>query len=187
LARESIDTGLLPDPCADWSPVPAAAIVIDVLEGLGRHGAPAVLVVPVAFTSDHVETLFEIDIEYRRAEGREGRAGRTRPATPAPPPPRRHLASKAGIRRFERAPSLNGEPLLGAALGDIVAAHLRGGRAAETPQFGLPCAGCANPACRRILKPVGPYSKGPAGGLSGEWPSDADAAALRARGAEPCE
>jgi tetratricopeptide (TPR) repeat protein len=38
LARESIDTGLLPDPCADWSPVPAAAIVIDVLEGLGRHG-----------------------------------------------------------------------------------------------------------------------------------------------------
>lgn len=37
VARESIDAGLLPDPCADWSPVPAAEIVIEVLEAIGRH------------------------------------------------------------------------------------------------------------------------------------------------------
>ena len=98
----------------------------------------------------------------------------------------RHLAAKAGIARFERAPSLNGEPLLAAALGDLAAAHLRGGSATATPQFGLPCAGCANPACRRILQPVAPYTKGPAGGPSGEWPTAAVGASLQGR-ATPCD
>lgn len=68
-----------------------------VLEGLGRQGAPAVLVVPVAFTSDHVETLFEIDIEYRQAPFPDF-------APPAPslaPPPRRPLP--AGTLRPKRA------------------------------------------------------------------------------------
>lgn len=37
----------------------------EVLKGLGRQGHKYVLTVPVAFTSDHIETLFEIDIEYR--------------------------------------------------------------------------------------------------------------------------
>ena len=34
------------------------------IEGLARNGRKNVLIVPVAFTSDHVETLYEIDIEY---------------------------------------------------------------------------------------------------------------------------
>ena len=33
-------------------------------QGLGRQKHKNVLAVPIAFTSDHVETLFEIDIEY---------------------------------------------------------------------------------------------------------------------------
>ena len=37
VARESVDTGLTPDPCVDWSPVPAAVIVVEALEALGRH------------------------------------------------------------------------------------------------------------------------------------------------------
>ena len=37
----------------------------DMLTGLGSKGCPGVLIVPIAFTSDHVETLFECDIEYR--------------------------------------------------------------------------------------------------------------------------
>jgi protoporphyrin/coproporphyrin ferrochelatase len=34
------------------------------LEGFGKQGHKHVLAVPIAFTSDHIETLFEIDIEY---------------------------------------------------------------------------------------------------------------------------
>ncbi|MBK8661756.1 MAG: ferrochelatase [Ignavibacteriales bacterium] len=32
---------------------------------LGSKGVKDVLVVPISFVSDHVETLFELDIEYR--------------------------------------------------------------------------------------------------------------------------
>ena len=42
------------------------------------------MVVPIAFTSDHIETLFEIDEEYAEE------------------------AEEAGIELFRRAPSLNG-------------------------------------------------------------------------------
>jgi len=34
------------------------------MPGLGRLGHKNVLLIPVAFTSDHIETLFELDIEY---------------------------------------------------------------------------------------------------------------------------
>lgn len=34
------------------------------LEGLARLGKKQVVLVPIAFTSDHIETLYEIDLEY---------------------------------------------------------------------------------------------------------------------------
>jgi hypothetical protein len=37
----------------------------DVLQDLGKQGLKNLVVVPVSFTSEHVETLEEIDIEYR--------------------------------------------------------------------------------------------------------------------------
>lgn len=37
---------------------------IDALKGLNKNGNNDVLMVPVAFTSDHIETLFELDLEY---------------------------------------------------------------------------------------------------------------------------
>lgn len=43
----------------------------DVIKGLAKQGHKHVLAVPIAFTSDHVETLFEIDIEYKE-EAEEG-------------------------------------------------------------------------------------------------------------------
>ena len=55
----------------------------DVLSELGRRGSDAVLVVPVSFVSDHIETLQEIDIQYK------------------------DLAGKSGIREFQRVPALN--------------------------------------------------------------------------------
>ena len=36
----------------------------DAIKGLAKNGHKHLLIVPVAFTSDHIETLFEIDQEY---------------------------------------------------------------------------------------------------------------------------
>jgi protoheme ferro-lyase len=42
----------------------------EALKGLARLGKKQVVLVPIAFTSDHIETLYEIDLEYIK-EGRE--------------------------------------------------------------------------------------------------------------------
>merc|ERR1711907_346180 len=104
----------------------------DVIKGYARQGHRHVMLVPIAFTSDHIETLFEIDIEYMEE------------------------AHQVGIETFKRAPSLNGSLLFQEALGDIVADHLRSG-AVSTPQYGINCAGCVNPTCRVIMNPIAPY------------------------------
>ena len=93
-----------------------------------------ILAIPIAFTSDHIETLHEIDIEY--AED----------------------AEKADIAMFKRAPSLNDEPLLIQAQAEIVKDHLASGRV-STPQYELNCPGCVNPVCRSVLNPIAPYKK----------------------------
>jgi ferrochelatase len=36
----------------------------DAIKGLAKNGHNNALLVPVAFTSDHIETLFELDLEY---------------------------------------------------------------------------------------------------------------------------
>ncbi len=56
----------------------------------------AVLVVPIAFVSDHSETLVELDIEYRE------------------------IAHKAGVPGYFRVPAQNSDPRFIAALADIV-------------------------------------------------------------------
>jgi ferrochelatase len=70
------------------------------VERLGRAGREAVLVVPISFVSDHIETLHEIDIELRG------------------------IAAGAGIRRFGRAPSLNDGADFAAALCGIATGAL---------------------------------------------------------------
>lgn len=42
----------------------------DALKGLARLGRKQVVLVPIAFTSDHIETLYELDLEYIK-EARE--------------------------------------------------------------------------------------------------------------------
>jgi ferrochelatase len=42
----------------------------DALKGLARLGRKQVVLIPIAFTSDHIETLYELDIEYAK-EARE--------------------------------------------------------------------------------------------------------------------
>jgi ferrochelatase len=45
----------------------------DALKGLARLGKKRVVLVPIAFTSDHIETLYELDLEYGK-EAREVRS-----------------------------------------------------------------------------------------------------------------
>ncbi len=68
----------------------------EALEEVAARGAERVLVIPISFVSDHVETLHEIAIE-----GRE-------------------LAERRGFHRFECTSGLNDSPKFIAALADLV-------------------------------------------------------------------
>lgn len=109
-----------------------------VIKDLGAGGRKKVLVVGIAFTSDHIETLSEIDIEYG------------------------DLAREVGITEFKRAPAFNGDPLFQDALARIVLDHMEKGEAC-TSQYGFRCPGCTNPQCRNILNPVAEYERTPVG------------------------
>lgn len=101
-----------------------------VIRALGRQRRQRVLVVPIAFTSDHIETLHELDIEY---------AG---------------LAQEVGIAQFKRAPALNDDPRFIDALAEIVRDHLCSGERYSS-QYKLRCPGCENEMCRTLLNPAG--------------------------------
>ena len=96
-----------------------------VIRMLGERGQKDVLVVPIAFTSDHIETLSELDREYGT------------------------LAGKVGITSYHRVPALNDRSDFIDALADIVREHLDSGRVCST-QYLARCPGCANDACRKI-------------------------------------
>jgi ferrochelatase len=93
---------------------------------LGAQGHKHVLVVPIAFTSDHIETLSELDREYGE------------------------VARRAGITHYKRVPALNDRPRFLGALAEIVRDHLASGQPYSS-QYRFRCAGCVNPQCRNIL------------------------------------
>ena len=43
----------------------------EVIRGLVKRGHTHLLLVPIAFTSDHIETLHELDLEYAEELGKE--------------------------------------------------------------------------------------------------------------------
>lgn len=95
----------------------------------GERGHRHLLVVPIAFTSDHIETLSELDREYG------------------------HLAHTVGITHYHRAPALNDRPGFLDALAALVHGHLESGEV-HSSQYPMNCAGCTNPQCRRVLNPI---------------------------------
>ena len=101
-----------------------------VIKRLGGRGQKHLLVVPIAFTSDHIETLSELDREYGE------------------------VAHRVGITQYKRTPALNDRPGFMDALADVVREHLVTGRA-YGPLYRTRCPGCVNPQCRQILNPVG--------------------------------
>lgn len=74
---------------------------VDTVKRLASEGVKQLLVVPVAFVSDHIETLHELDIELRRE------------------------AAHAGIEEFRVMPGLNDSPLYIDALARIVTARMQ--------------------------------------------------------------
>ena len=101
-----------------------------VIRRLGARGQKHVLVVPIAFTSDHIETLSELDREYGE------------------------VAHQAGITHYRRTPALNDRPRFLDALAEIVREHLRVGPGVQHRSTAMRCAGCVNPQCRKILNPM---------------------------------
>jgi ferrochelatase len=91
----------------------------EVLAELGEAGVSDVLVVPLSFVSDHIETLYEVDMLFADA------------------------ARAAGITGYYRPPALNTHPLFIEALAGLVHDRLetpvdrRGTRPACAPEFAI--------------------------------------------------
>ena len=73
----------------------------DVLEELGKAKVRELVVVPISFVGEHIETLQEIDIEYKE------------------------IAEKAGIRNFRRVKALDTNPTFIDGLSDLVISTLK--------------------------------------------------------------
>lgn len=87
----------------------------DTIRELGAKGTQSLLAVPISFVSEHIETLEEIDMEYRE------------------------LAHESGIQNWGRVPALNTNPTFINDLADAVLEALPyvGSMAASTPQDAL--------------------------------------------------
>uniref|UniRef100_A0A8C0W043 Ferrochelatase, mitochondrial n=1 Tax=Castor canadensis TaxID=51338 RepID=A0A8C0W043_CASCN len=96
----------------------------EAIKGLCERGRKNILLVPIAFTSDHIETLYELDIEYSQV-----------------------LAKECGVENIRRAESLNGNPLFSKALADLVHSHIQSNKLCSK-QLTLSCPLCVNPVCR---------------------------------------
>ncbi|KAF2640988.1 ferrochelatase mitochondrial precursor [Massarina eburnea CBS 473.64] len=93
----------------------------DTVKSFMKKGNTDMILIPIAFTSDHIETLYELDKEVigEDAEGHEG------------------------VKRVE---SLNGNPVFIEALADIAKAHMQSGVACSN-QMTLRCPGCVSERC----------------------------------------
>ena len=72
----------------------------ETLRSLAREGVTDVLVVPLSFVSDHIETLYEVDLLFAE------------------------VAKESGITRYARTAALNAAPQFIAALAGLVEDHL---------------------------------------------------------------
>jgi len=88
-----------------------------------------IMLIPIAFTSDHIETLREIDIDFAQ------------------------VAKESGIAGFYRSESLNDDPLIIQAMADIITDHMKS-KKLHSSQYPKKCPDCINSSiCRPILNP----------------------------------
>lgn len=95
----------------------------DAIKGLVERGRKNILLVPIAFTSDHIETLYELDMEYAE-----------------------ELGAEVGAKNIRRCASLNVNPIFIQALADIVKSHIDS-QVCCSPQLSLRCPMCVNATC----------------------------------------
>lgn len=90
-----------------------------------HKGQKDLVLIPIAFTSDHIETLYELDLEVIGDSG-----------------------SPETVKRVE---SLNGNPIFIEALANIAKDHLASGVHCSY-QMGLRCPGCKSEKCAESKK-----------------------------------
>ena len=102
----------------------------DVIKSIGKNKRyKNVLVIPFVFTSDHIETLFELDIEYK------------------------HVAKENGINKYIRCDALNDSKIFINGLANIVKQHIDD-KCNYSQQYKLRCHNCINENCRKIINPM---------------------------------
>ncbi|KAI8992269.1 ferrochelatase [Pilobolus umbonatus] len=94
----------------------------DAFKGFAKNGRKNLVVVPIAFTSDHIETLFELDHEY----GTE--------------------AKELGVTGWKRVDALNDDPIFTQAMADIVKEHIDKNELVSK-QWPLRCPSCTYQSC----------------------------------------
>ncbi|PHH64625.1 hypothetical protein CDD81_4236 [Ophiocordyceps australis] len=95
------------------------------VEEYTAKGIKDLILIPIAFTSDHIETLYELDQEV--------------------------IGESGHSETIKRAESLNGSPVFIKALADIAKTHLEAGQACSL-QMGLRCPGCKSERCLESKK-----------------------------------
>jgi ferrochelatase len=91
----------------------------DTVHNYVKKGQTDLVLIPIAFTSDHIETLYELDKE---------------------------IIGETGLDTIKRVESLNGSPIFIRALAELAKDHLAKGIACS-PQLALRCPGCVSDRC----------------------------------------
>ncbi|KAK4998208.1 ferrochelatase hem15 [Elasticomyces elasticus] len=99
----------------------------DTVEHYVSRGQDDLILIPIAFTSDHIETLYEVDKEIIVE------------------------AEAKGAKGVKRAESLNGSPVFIEGLAQLAKSHLDSGVACSK-QMGLRCPGCTSQRCLESKK-----------------------------------
>lgn len=95
----------------------------EAIKGFVKNGRKNLLLVPIAFTSDHIETLYELDLEYAD-----------------------ELAKEVGVENIRRSNAMNDNKIFIQALADLVRNHVKSGDACSN-QMLLRCPMCVNATC----------------------------------------
>ena len=95
----------------------------ETIKVLVKRGQKNLMLIPIAFVNEHIETLHELDIEYAKELGEE-----------------------VGAERIARCPAPNDNPLFIEGIADMVHTHLTTGPRVN-PQLLLRCPMCTNPNC----------------------------------------
>ena len=98
---------------------------------LVKRGQKNLMLIPIAFVNEHIETLHELDIEYAQDIGNE-----------------------VGAERIARCPTPNDDPLFIEAITELVHKHLTDGPRVN-PQLLMRCPMCTNPNCGKAKNWLG--------------------------------